>query len=102
MNELQIAARLGDYADAINMNVAAAEQNGIAARVWQKDATLWKTDPAHVAEISNRLGWLTVASTMRAHVAELCAFAAEIKRAGFKSVVLCGMGGSSLCVEVLR
>jgi transaldolase/glucose-6-phosphate isomerase len=96
------SARFGDYADAINMNIAAAEQNGIAARVWQKDATLWKTEPAHIAEISNRLGWLTVASTMRPRVAELRAFADEIKRARFKSVVLCGMGGSSLCVEVLR
>lgn len=93
---------LGDYARAINMNVAAAEQNSIAARVWQRDATLWKTDPAHVAEISNRLGWLTVAATMRAHIAELRAFAADIQRAGFKTIVLCGMGGSSLGVEVLR
>jgi glucose-6-phosphate isomerase len=93
---------LGNYTSAVAMNIAAAEQNGIAARVWQRDATLWKTEPAHVAEISNRLGWLTVASTMRARVAELRAFAAEIKRARFKSVVLCGMGGSSLCVEVLR
>ncbi|MBM3128941.1 MAG: glucose-6-phosphate isomerase [Chloroflexi bacterium] len=84
------------------MHVAAAEQNDLAARVWQRDATLWKTEPAHIAEISNRLGWLTVAQTMRAQIAALRAFAAEIKRAGFKSAVLCGMGGSSLGVEVLR
>ena len=96
------SAAFGDYLDAVSANIAAAEQNGIAARVWQKDATLWKTEPEHIVEISNRLGWLTVASTMRAHVAELRAFADEIKRAGFKFVVLCGMGGSSLCVEVLR
>ena len=96
------SAAFGDYLDAVSANIAAAEQNGIAARVWQKDATLWKTEPEHIAEISNRLGWLTVASTMRVHVAELRTFAAEIKRAGFKFVVLCGMGGSSLCVEVLR
>ncbi|MEW5717466.1 MAG: hypothetical protein AB1817_02450 [Chloroflexota bacterium] len=98
----RLGAALGDYLDAVSANVAAAEQNGVAARVWQKDATLWKTEPEHVAEIAQRLGWLTVASAMRAHVAELRAFGAEIKRAGFKFVVLCGMGGSSLCVEVLR
>jgi glucose-6-phosphate isomerase len=94
-------AMLGDYLDVVSANIAAAEQNGVAARVWQKDATLWKTEPEHIAEISNRLGWLTVASAMRAHVTELRAFADEIRRAGYKFVVLCGMGGSSLCVEVL-
>ncbi len=96
------SANLGDDTDAVNMNVAAAEQNGIAARVWKKEATLWKTEPEHIAEISIRLGWLNVATEMRKHVGQLCAFADEIKRAKFTAVVLCGMGGSSLCVETLR
>jgi len=96
------SAALGDYLESVNMNVAAAEQNGIANRVWQKDATLWKTAPAHIAEISNRLGWLEVVSDMREQVGALKAFTEESRRAGFKFIVLCGMGGSSLCVEVLR
>jgi len=95
-------ATLGDDLNAVSENLAAAEQNGIANRVWNKDATLWKTEPAHIAEISIRLGWLDVASKMRAHLADLQSFADEIKRAGFKTIVLCGMGGSSLCVETLR
>lgn len=93
---------LGDYADAIAMNVAAAEQNSIAARIWQHDATLWKTEPEHIAEISQRLGWLTVMPTMRAQLVNLRAFADEVRRARFQAIVLCGMGGSSLCAEVLR
>lgn len=96
------SAVLGDYLNAVSENLAAAEQNGVANRIWQKDATLWKTAPAHIAEISIRLGWLDVATAMRKRVAELKAFGKEIKKAGFKSVVLCGMGGSSLCVETLR
>ena len=96
------SAAFGDHLREIGANVAAAEQNGIADRVWKKDATLWKTEPEHIAEISIRLGWLTVAAEMRPHVAALRAFAGEIKRAGFTAVVLCGMGGSSLCVEVCR
>ncbi len=95
-------ATLGDYLNAVSENLAAAEQNGVANRVWNKDATLWKTEPAHIAEISIRLGWLDVASKMRAHLADLQSFAAEVKRARFKTIVLCGMGGSSLCVETLR
>jgi glucose-6-phosphate isomerase len=96
----RFSAALGDYLDAVSANAAAAAQNDLTARVWRKDATLWKTEPEHIAEISNRLGWLTVASTMRARVQELHAFAEEIN-CDFKFVVLCGMGGSSLCVEVL-
>jgi len=96
------SAALGDDLNAVGENLAAAEQNQVAARVWKKDASLWKTEPAHIAEISNRLGWLTVAPEMQKRVAELNAFGAEIKQAGFKCAVLCGMGGSSLCVEVCR
>ncbi|MBI5031333.1 MAG: bifunctional transaldolase/phosoglucose isomerase [Chloroflexi bacterium] len=95
-------AQLGDYANALNENIAASEQNGVANRIWKKDPTLWKTEPEHVNEISIRLGWLNVAADMRKHVGELTAFANEIKKAGYKSVVLCGMGGSSLGVETCR
>ena len=96
------SAALGDYMRAVSENLAAAEQNGVANRVWKRDPTLWKTEPEHIAEISIRLGWLNVASDLRKHVAELNAFSAEIKKAGYKSIVLCGMGGSSLCVETCR
>ncbi|MDE3089513.1 MAG: bifunctional transaldolase/phosoglucose isomerase, partial [Chloroflexota bacterium] len=96
------SAELGDYADAVRENLAAAEQNQVAARIWKKDAALWKSEPAHQAIIRNALGWLTVAAEMQRHVGELNAFGAEIKNAGFRYAVLCGMGGSSLCVQVCR
>jgi transaldolase/glucose-6-phosphate isomerase len=96
------SAELGDYAKLVSENVAAAEQNQVAARIWKKDATLWKTEPAHQAIIRNALGWLTIVSEMRQRVDELKQWGAEIKKAGFQSAVLCGMGGSSLCVQVCR
>lgn len=95
-------ATLGGYQQVIDADLAAAVENRVAARVWNKDAALWKTEPAHQAIIQNALGWLTVPSEMQKHVEELRAFGAEIKNAGFKFAVLCGMGGSSLCVEVCR
>ena len=96
------SAVLGDYTSLVSQNIAAAEQNQVAARIWKKDAALWKSDPAHQTIIQNALGWLTVSGVMRQHIDELGAFGAEIRKAGFKSVVLCGMGGSSLCVQVCR
>lgn len=70
------------------------------ARLWRKDPTLWKTDPARQAAIKNSLGWLTVPETMAERAGELAIFASEVRNAGFRDVVLLGMGGSSLCAEV--
>ena len=74
------------------------EQRDIVRRMLRKDHTLWKPDPT---EITDRLGWLTVSEHMCEQTAMLEAFAREIKDAGYKHVVLLGMGGSSLGPEVL-
>ncbi|MGO8686546.1 MAG: bifunctional transaldolase/phosoglucose isomerase [Candidatus Dormibacteria bacterium] len=75
----------------------------VVERIWDRDANLWKPgDPAHAAVIHNRLGWLDVPVAMRARVQELTGFATEVREAGFTDAVLLGMGGSSLCPEVLR
>jgi glucose-6-phosphate isomerase len=75
--------------------------NDVAKRIWQKDASLWKSDEGSVKIINNSLGWLTVADEMIGVVDELTAFAESIRELGFKHVMVCGMGGSSLCPEVL-
>jgi len=73
------------------------KKNNKVARLWQKDAALWtRTDE------SNWLGWLTITGEQIAHIDALKRIAAEVKRARFKHAVLLGMGGSSLCPEVLR
>ncbi len=96
------SASLGGYQVGVDAALNTADEKRMAQRIWNHDPTLWKQEPEHQAEIRIRLGWLDVASQMRAHVAELTLFATEIQEAGFKSVVLCGMGGSSLCVEVFN
>lgn len=71
----------------------------LVARLWAKDHTLWKPEPT---EIANRLGWLTVAEQLREKVGPLQTFVQGVRAAGFRDVVLLGMGGSSLGPEVLR
>jgi glucose-6-phosphate isomerase len=75
--------------------------NDVVKRIWAKDASLWKSDEANVKVINNSLGWLTVADEMLGVADELVDFAASIRSRGFKYVMVCGMGGSSLCPEML-
>jgi glucose-6-phosphate isomerase len=79
--------------------LADLQQHDVVGRIWQKDHTVWKPEPT---EITNRLGWLTVTDLMSEQVPTLTSFAREIKGAGFRNVVLLGMGGSCLGAEVLR
>jgi transaldolase / glucose-6-phosphate isomerase len=76
--------------------------NQTVARIWRKDSTVWSGDPEHGKIIANSLGWLTVPGQVMQRVAELQSFAQEIRAAGFTHAVVLGMGGSSLCPEVLR
>ena len=75
--------------------------NEVAKRIWQKDATLWKSDPDNIKIINNSLGWLTVADEMIGVIEDLVEFSESIRSSGFQHVMVCGMGGSSLCPEVL-
>ncbi len=83
--------------------VAETGRARVAELIWNRDPELWKPgDAAHAAVIGNRLGWLDVPVAMRQRTAELTAFATEVRDAGYRDAVLLGMGGSSLCPEVLR
>ncbi len=73
-----------------------------AGRVWDRDAALWTTEPEHIKVVNNRLGWLPVADTMLAQVADLVAYRDQKIADGFTDAVVLGMGGSSLAPDVLR
>jgi transaldolase / glucose-6-phosphate isomerase len=73
------------------------KKNEKVRRLWQSDASLWTgTDE------NKWLGWLGITQEQLAHISALHDIAADIKKAGFKHALLLGMGGSSLCPEVLR
>ena len=93
---------LGSYEAAAKSALDEISGNNFVERFWKKDATLWSKDPEDQKIINNALGWLTVADLISGRVKELKDFAEEIHAAGFKHAVVLGMGGSSLCPEVLR
>lgn len=67
------------------------------ARLWQKDASLW-TDRGEDAW----LGWLGIVERVRKQeLPALLSFARAVEAEDVSHVLLLGMGGSSLCPEVL-
>ncbi len=89
--------------ESVTAEVASPSTKDVARRIWERDADLWKPgDAGHSAVIANRLGWLDVIGTMREALPRLIGLTAEVQQAGFRNCVLLGMGGSSLCPEVLR
>jgi transaldolase / glucose-6-phosphate isomerase len=85
---------------AISARARKAVEAEVAQRIWRKDDTLWGEHGA--PEVGNRLGWLTIAETLREALPDLTAFAKQAVADGFTDCVLLGMGGSSLAPEVLR
>ncbi len=87
----------GPLGGAVAASIDDWKKNNKVARLWQKDASLWTgTDE------NNWLGWLTITEEQLAHIDALKQIATDVKKARFKHVLLLGMGGSSLCPEVLR
>lgn len=90
-------ANLGTTQSAVDAALEEMRRDDILKRIWRLDHTVWQPDPA---EVANRLGWLRSAQTMAGEVENLQQFAADIHAAGFRDVVLLGMGGSSLAPEL--
>jgi transaldolase/glucose-6-phosphate isomerase len=92
--------RLGKYQKRVARRLQTWQADHFSSRLWKKDPTLWSAEP--VAELTDRLGWLTLPESMKNQAADLRAFADRVKADGFRHVLLLGMGGSSLAPEVFQ
>ena len=84
--EAKVRASLRDWAD-----------GGKVRRLWARDARLWTG-----ADEASWLGWLGITEDQVARIDHLRRVAEDVKAGGFTHVLLLGMGGSSLCPEVLK
>jgi len=76
--------------------LAECHESKTVARIWAKDASVWTND-----DEAKWLGWLDIIDEELGNVDRYEAFHTDIESAGFKDILLMGMGGSSLCPEVL-
>ena len=91
-----------EHAPAVSRRITALAYSRFAQRLFRGDPSLWSAAPASRRVIKNRLGWLRAPERMLREVPRLESFARKAREEGLRQVVLLGMGGSSLCVEVFR
>jgi len=84
-------------ATAVKATMADWQSGGKMQRLWQRDAKLWTG-----SDEASWLGWLDIVDEQIAQHDQLAKLAKEVQARGFQHVLLLGMGGSSLCPEVLR
>ncbi len=86
-----------DLEATVRATLAAWAAGGTVCRLWARDATLWSgTDEA------SWLGWLGIAEAQLRRLEHLRRVAEDARTGGFTHALLLGMGGSSLCPEVLE
>jgi transaldolase/glucose-6-phosphate isomerase len=84
------------FDEVVNEALEDWRRHGKIRRLWAGDAALRTSK-----DEADWLGWLTIVGEERARLDQLRAFAEEVRAAGFRHVLLLGMGGSSLGPEVL-
>jgi transaldolase/glucose-6-phosphate isomerase len=86
-----------DFSEAVGQTLDEWTSQDKVAKLWAGDASLWTN-----TDEGKWVGWLTLVDDQRKTLSRFRNFAAEIQDAGFTHAMVLGMGGSSLCPEVLR
>ena len=85
-----------DLRGAVGAAAADWQTNRKIERFWKKDPSLWTRDGEE-----KWMGWIDIVERQQKDIGSLAVLGGDVRSAGFKSVLLLGMGGSSLCPEVL-
>jgi len=85
-----------DLRGAVDAAAADWQANKKVERFWKKDPSLWTRDGEE-----QWMGWIDIVERQQKDLSSLAELGGDIKSSDFQSVLLLGMGGSSLCPEVL-
>ena len=92
-----VTAILGGYGSLVSRALDELRSERIISRIWNRDFTVWKPRDE---EISNRLGWLELPEKIAGEAGAIEYLAKRVRMEGYKTVLLIGIGGSSLAPEV--
>ncbi|MGO9324317.1 MAG: bifunctional transaldolase/phosoglucose isomerase [Terracidiphilus sp.] len=85
-----------DLRGAVDAAAADWQANHKVERFWQKDPSLWTRDGEE-----KWMGWIDIVERQQKDLGTFAELGGDIESSDFRSVLLLGMGGSSLCPEVL-
>ena len=89
-----------DLASAVEAATADWTTNGKVTRFWNRDKSLWTSAPGKDAE-DQWMGWLDIVDQQLAQADKFREISAQVQSGKYRNAVVLGMGGSSLCPEVL-
>ncbi len=89
--------QVGEAAAAVHAGFEAWRRDGKVRRLWAGDTSLWSG-----ADEDRWLGWLRVLDGNDSDLGRIQQLVDEVRAEGIRHVVVLGMGGSSLCPDVLR
>lgn len=93
---------LGALQSAYEGTCARLDEASVARRLWERDGHLFSSDDGTAQGAAAYMGWLDAVDDMEARIEELDELQDDILESGVESVVLMGMGGSSLAPDVFR
>ena len=82
--------------DAVREQISTWLSDDKVRRIWDKDSSVWTGE-----DEAKWLGWLAIAEEEAANIAKYHRLQKDLEDSRFTDVLLMGMGGSSLCPEVL-
>lgn len=85
------------FASVVKNSLREWHAQGKVRKLWGRDASLWTGK-----DESQWLGWLGITNDQLAHIQRLIQITEVARSTGFSHVLLLGMGGSSLCSEVMK
>jgi len=86
-----------DFSHSIKTTLDEWDSGQKVQKLWAGDSSLWTG-----GNEGKWLGWLNIVAEQKKTADRFVKFAEEVQDAGFTSALLLGMGGSSLCPEVMR
>jgi glucose-6-phosphate isomerase len=85
-----------DLKGAFDAAVADWQSNNKVDRFWKKDPSLWTRDGEE-----KWMGWIDIVERQQKDLSTFAELGGDVEAGDFSTVLLLGMGGSSLCPEVL-
>jgi transaldolase/glucose-6-phosphate isomerase len=95
INSIKFSLPTG-ISEAVDAELRRAKDENKVARIWKKDASVWTND-----DESKWLGWLNIVDAELHDLQKYRNVQTDLAGTEFDDVLLLGMGGSSLCPEVL-